>query len=63
MRGLGVWMLFKGGFGGWGEGSDLVEVLQDKYQCLFYVSMKGFKTACSFSQRKEPVKDNKPTYQ
>lgn len=56
-------MLFKGGFGGRGEGNYLVEVLQDKYQCLLGASMKGFKTACNFSQRKEPKKDNKPTYQ
>lgn len=43
-------MLFKGGFGGWGEGNYLVEVLKDKYQCLLGVNMKGFKAACYFSQ-------------
>lgn len=63
MRGLEVWMLFKGGFGGRGEGNYLVEVLQDKYQCLLDVNMKEFKTACYFSQGKEPMKENKPTYQ
>lgn len=56
-------MLFKGGFGGRGEGNYLVEVLQDKYQCLLDVNMKEFKTACYFSQGKEPMKENKPTYQ
>lgn len=63
MRGLGVYILFKGDFGEWGEGNYLVEVLQDKYQCLLGVIMKGFKTACCFSQRKEPMTDNRPTYQ
>lgn len=58
MRCLGVWMLFKGGFKGQGEGNYLVEVLQDKYQCLLGVSIKGFGTVCYFSQRKEPMKDN-----
>lgn len=51
-------MLFKGGFRGQGEGNYLVEVLQDEYQCLLGVSIKGFGTACYFSQRKEPMKDN-----
>lgn len=56
-------MLFKGGFRGQGKGNYLVEVLRDKYQRLLGVSMKGFKTACCFGQEKEPMKDNKPTYQ
>lgn len=58
MRGLGVWMLFKGGFRGRGEGNYVVEVLQDNYQCLLGVSIKGIKTACYLSQRKESKKDN-----